>query len=438
MESTVLARVNPLSVLLCAASMLWGPSAHASPQDLFGYGARSQGMAMTGASTAVGYEAAYHNPAGLAGTERRQITLGFAANDFHLQVDGENSPLETSRGIVIGIALPLPFGGPLRDLLTLGAGFFTPTNAVMSTESPYAERVQWPVLSRSQVVALQVGMGVNLGRWARGLSLGFGISGSANTIGRIRVELDAANQFVSRTETQLTSRLAPIAGARFVRERYGFGVTYHAKIESRIRMNIEVTDLPVQLPLLTIYSLAQYDPHSLVAEGYYAPNDHLRIVGSMQWRRWSPYPGPLSKSSDGSYRPPYPDFRDTVSPRVAAEWNHDLERTTVSFRGGYAFEPSPAPRASQRLALNNIGEPRGDGSLTPVRYLDSNRHLLSAGFGMEYRPADEDAMHFRLDLATTLQVVTARTHAISQEGRTDPIDSRGLIPGAAITLGAEW
>lgn len=426
------------TALLTALLGFGGPTAQASPQDLFGYGSRSQAMGTTGASTAVGYEASYNNPAGLAGTDRRQIALGFAANDFHLRVDGVASDLTTSRGIVIGVALPLPFGGPLRDVLTVGAGFFTPTNTVMSTESPFPERVQWPVLSRSQVVALHIALGANLNRWVPGLSLGFGISGSANTMGRIHVELDPANQFISRTETQLTSRFAPIVGLRYARERFGAGLVYHAKVESRIRMNIEVTDLPIQLPLLTIYSLAQYDPHSVVAEGYYAPTDHLKLVAGLAWRHWSEYQGPLSQSSAGSNVPPHPEFHDTVTPRVGAEWTTDLDRATVAFRGGYAFEPTPAPKAHDHLALDATGVPIDGTTTIPVRYLDSNRHLLASGFGMEYRPADPEAMHFRLDIAATVQVVTARRHDIAQAGRTDRMDSRGLIPGASITLGAEW
>lgn len=393
---------------------------------------------MAGASTVVGYEATYANPAGLSGTDRRQISLGYAANQFRLRVDGDRADLTGSRGILIGLGLPLPFGGPLRDVFTLGAGFFTPTNTVMSTDSPYPERLQWPVLSRSQVVALQVGLGVSFDRWVRGLSVGFGISGSANTIGRIRVELDAANQFISRTETQLTTRLAPIAGVRFARPHYGFGLVYHAKVESRIRMNIEVTDLPIQLPLLTIYSLAQFDPHSVVGEAYYAPNARLRFIAGATYRRWSAYEGPLSPSSVGSNVPPPPDFHDTVSPRVAAEWTTELDRATVQLRGGYAYEPTPAPVASERLVLDYSGTPIGDGSTAPVRYVDSDRHLLAIGFGMEHRPPGEGAMHFRLDVAGTMQIVTARTHAVPQAGRTDPMDTRGLIPGATLAVGVEW
>jgi long-subunit fatty acid transport protein len=395
-------------------------------------------MAMSGASYADGYEATYSNPAGLADTRQRSIGLGYTANDFRLTVDGDDSDLPSSTGLIIGLALPLPFGGPLRNVLTLGAGFFTPTNAVMQAEAPYVERVQWPVLTRSQVVAIQLGLSVNFNRWVPGLSFGLGISGSANTIGRINVALDAANQFVSRTETQLTSHFAPIIGVRYQRPRFSLALVWHAEVASNIKMDIVVTDLPVQLPQLSIYALAQFDPHSIVAEGSYTPTEHLRIVAGATYRRWSTYPGPLSKSSDGSNTPPPPGFHDTVSPRVAAEWTHPIDRTTVAVRGGYAFEQSPARWASLRTALNNVGEPRGDGSMIPVRYLDSHRHALSVGFGVEHRLAGENAMRFRLDVAGMLQVVSARTHALSQEGRTDPMDSRGLIPGVSLAAGASW
>lgn len=419
--------------------MAWDPSlAGASPQDLFGYGPRTQGMGMTGPSYVSGYEATYSNPAGLADTPQRTVTLGFSANDFILSVDGQRQNLPTSRGLVIGLALPLPFGGPLRNVLTLGAGFFTPTNAVMQAEAPYVERVQWPVLARSQVVAIQLGLSANLDRWVPGLRLGFGISGSANTIGNIKVALDAANQFVSRTETQLTSHFAPIIGVRYQRPRYSLALVWRAEVASRIKMDILVTDLPVQLPPLTIYALAQYDPNSFVAEGSFLPTENLRVVVGATYRRWSQYPGPLSSSSEGSNVPPRPDFHDTLSPRVGVEWLHDIDRTQIAVRGGYAFEPTPARWASERLALNNIGQPLGDGSTIPVRYIDSHRHALAAGFGLEHALAGEDAMRFRVDLAATLQVVTARTHAIAQEGRVDPMDSRGLIPGMSVTAGAAW
>jgi len=415
-------------------------SALASPQDLFGFGPRTQAMAMTGSSYATGYEATYANPAGLAATDRYELTLGFSANDFELRVDGRPSPLPTSRGLVIGLALPLPFGGPLRDVITLGAGFFTPTNAVMEVKSPYPEAIQWPVLTRSQVVAIQLGVGVSLDRWVSGLRLGVGVSGSANMIGVVEVGLDAASQFVSRTETQLTSHFAPIAGVRYEQSRFALGLTYRAELASRIALDIEVHDLPIQLPLLTIHSLAQYDPHQLVGEASYRPNDRVRLVLGLTYRRWSRYPGPLTKSSEGSNAPPRPDFHDVVAPRVAAEWSRPISRGDLAIRGGYAFEPTPAPRASERAVLDSGGYPLDDGSTRPVRALDSNRHLLTSGAGLHLLvdEADPDSLRIDVDVSASLQIVTSRTHAIPREGATEPMTSRGLVPGASATVGVRW
>lgn len=429
-----------LGTLVLGAVLGVSASVSASPQDLFGYGARTQGMAMTGASYASGYESVFANPAGLAATERYELTLGFAANDFRLRVNGDPSPQPTSRGLVIGFALPLPFGGPMRDVLTLGAGFFTPTNTVMSVGSPYPERLQWSVLGRSQVVAIQLAAGVSLERWVPGLSLGLGVSGSANMAGSVVVGLDAASQFVSRTETQLTSRFAPIAGVRYQRRRFALGLTYRAELAARIGLDIVVNDLPIALPTLTIHSLAQYDPHTLVAEGSYLPNERLRLVLGLTYRRWSAYEGPLAKSSAGSDQPPRPEFHDTVSPRVAVEWLTDLGRTQAAVRGGYAFEPTPSPPARGVYPLDRNGEPLEGEEKVAVRSLDSNRHVLTAGFGLEVSvdPDDPEAIRFDLDLAASLQVVTARRHSIPEEGETSRMTSRGLIPGASATVGVAW
>jgi hypothetical protein len=126
-----------------------------------------------------------------------------------------------------------------------------------------------------------------------------------------------------------------------------------------------------------------------------------------------------------------------VSPRVGVEWTHPVDRTTLAVRGGYAFDPTPAPEASTRQVRTAFGFPV-DGAFQDVRFVDGHRHILSSGFGASYRMEGEDAMHFDVDLAATLQVVQRREHEIPTEGGTDPMVSRGLIPGATVTLGVAW
>lgn len=202
-------------------------------------------------------------------------------------------------------------------------------------------------------------------------------------------------------------------------------------------MNVVVSDLPVTIPRLSLFALAQYDPHAIMAEASYLPTDDLRLVASAYYRRWSAYQGRLSKTSEGSNTPARPEFRDTISPRVAVEWNHAMGRTGVAVRGGYAFEPTPSPPARNEAVIDAAGNPIM-GTSTPVRYVDSHRHVLSAGFGLSHRLSGEDAMSFQVDLFTSLHVVQERTHDIPSETGTAPMVSRGLIPGAGLVVGATW
>ena len=66
-------------VLLCACASVTlaaPPPAYATPQDIFGFGARTPGMAMTGASYVDDFEGVFANPAGLAGARRMALVLG--------------------------------------------------------------------------------------------------------------------------------------------------------------------------------------------------------------------------------------------------------------------------------------------------------------------------------------------------------------------------
>ena len=68
------------SFALGAALLLAASTVHASPEDLFGYGGRSQGMGATGAASAEGYEAAYANPALLSRMRERSAGFVYAAS----------------------------------------------------------------------------------------------------------------------------------------------------------------------------------------------------------------------------------------------------------------------------------------------------------------------------------------------------------------------
>lgn len=405
------------------------PVAHATPQDLFGLGARSSAMGMTGVSWSDSWEGVYTNPAGLARIRRRQLEIGLGGATYQLTLDGQRFPVEPARGLTIGFALPLPFGDVLRDRLVLAGGFYTPANVLLRGSVDFAEIPQWTVVDRAQSLSINVGLGIDLSDLVTGLHLGIGISALANVVGDLSVRLDETHAFQSVVETQLLAAFSPIAGVAIDQPDWGLGVVYRHELRSEMNLHIVVSDLPVMLPVLTIGALVQYDPAQAAVEAYWRVDPNIRIVANATLRMWSYYPGPYRPTTDGSYLPPAPQFHDTVSPRVAIEGVIHDGRADLTLRGGYSLELSPSPGAFFGAQREADGSNRMMGmNVVPaaLRIIDNDRHVITAGFGLAYRFSDD--FRLRLDLWGQLHAMVDRVHAITRTA-TDPPPAMGAPPG---------
>ncbi|NOY90250.1 MAG: hypothetical protein GXP55_03500 [Deltaproteobacteria bacterium] len=415
--------------------------AWASPPDLLGFGGRSPGMAGTGVSFSNNYEAVYQNPAGLSRAQRSGISLGLHGAAFRLTIDGASSSLDGSRASTIGITLPLPFGGALEDVFVLGTGFFTPLDVVLRNDVRFPENIQWPVINRSQAVTIMMGLGINLSRWIPGFRIGLGAAALADTQGRLLVQLDEGDRFISQTETQLLASFNPIVGATLDVGKFSLGLVYRAEARADISLNIVTENLPVMLPIITIKALAQYDPHTVAAEVSYHPSDEWLLVANVTYRRWSAWTGYVGGTTASSYLPPAPGFRDTFSPRISAEWTTQRRRTRASLRIGYAYEPSPAPRAHLGDQRNPDGSPHIDRATgapvqVPLRLLDSGRHLLTAGVGFDFETAV--GAHIVFDLYAQLHRLNRRRQDLPAPGGTENMRIGGFIGAFGWTGGLEW
>jgi len=418
------------------AVLAFAPAAEATPPDVFGYGARHQALGMTGVSFSNDYEAVFANPAGLARAERSGISLGLQAASFEMTLDGDDFDLEAYRGSTIGFHLPLPFGGVLEDVLTLGAGFYTPANTVLRTDIIFAETAQWPVLARTQSVNLAIGLGIDLGRLVPGLKLGVGVSALATITGRLLVALDEANTFNSLTETQLLVSYNPIVGLTYDIGDWKLGLVYREEVRSEIDLDIVVEGLPVALPRINITAIPQFDPHTLAAEASWQVTPNLMGAIHLTYRRWSAWPGLVGKTTDSSFFPVAPDFRDTVSPRLALEYVGRRRNTEGALRFGYGYEMTPAPKAATVSGRDAQGDPR-EGVTLPRRYLDSDRHVLTGGLGMAFHAGGTAVI--RLDLFGQVHRVVERTHDIPRtDAGGDPMVSSGWIVAGGWTGALEW
>lgn len=413
----------PLLALLCVSS----PTAQASPLDLFGVGARSPGLAGTGAARTTDYDAAWLNPAGLADTAGKRLTLGMLMGDLLLYRDDARVDTATIAGIIIGGALRLPMGGSMRDRLGLGFGFQVPTQAINRVRHPLPGVPIHAILEqRSHVVSVQAAFGVRITDRFR---LGIGMLALAELRGGIDVTTDAAGRFTSFSEQQLIARIAPIVGTRLLLPEHGLKLAAVFRGVSRsdydlIVQNDLADSLPLTIPAVHLRGASQYDPLTVAVEVDWELRPDVSLSGQLAYQRWSAYVLPVSNPIiDG---PPLPahGFHDIVVPRASVEWRANIGNTQLDVRGGYSFFWSPAPEMDGLQSL-----------------LDNHRHIVSSGLGIAW---PDTGWPVRLDIWAQFHALMPRTHEKDPAnfGPDEPLpfdvmDTSGAIAIGGLTLGVE-
>jgi len=416
--------------LLAAIIGLVTSNAHASPEDVIGFGPRATAMGGTGAAAALGYEAVYANPALLSLEHRRTLTLGFvgAAFDLHAQDRASYGPLH---GSIIGATLPVPFGGSLKDRITIGLGFFTPLDLVVRGRILYPEKPQFPIADRTQSVAVQAGIGVDL---SHGIRIGGGFAALAALAGSVLVATDASGRIGTVVEDTLVASYGPVVGASYeFGDAYRVGATFRGALVGRFNVVITVKDLgDIVVPPLNISGIAQYDPWQIALEFARFKKPWRFAIGGT-FKHWSAYPGPAEATvrcptvdpdtgqpfTDicSALVPQAPHYHDTVVARAGVERTFDpLPSVEMRARGGVFFEPTPAPAQT------------GESNL-----YDNSRVALSAGYGVSLGPK---GLRIDLDLFQQLQILVPREH---KKGKAGPvIETRGFILAAGTTVGVTF
>ncbi|MBI2894273.1 MAG: hypothetical protein HYY06_12040 [Deltaproteobacteria bacterium] len=394
---------------ICAAP---SPAA-ASSEDLFGYGAVAPALAGGGAAMVTGSGAVHANPALLNRRRARELTLGFEVHLFDANLDGRTHYIEPVRGGIIGVTLPIPFIGPLTDRVTIGMGFFVPTEVVVRGEILFPDDPQFILLdSRGQSVAIQLAVGADVTDW---LSFGAGFRALAELVGTVELTTDAAGHLGSRVEDQLVATYAPVGGARGRLGQLELGLAVRGELSGRIDVDILAEDTPVPLPNLNIAGVAQYDPFEVALEVAWVPCSCLTLAAGATYERWSAFDGPGEQTTELSAPLANPDFHDTVAPHLSAEWTPGgRDRpNALTARAGLGFEPTPVPAAT-----------------TQTQMFDSARLKIGAGLGVKLTRPPVPPLRF--DLYAQEQVLLPRTHP------DVGIESSGSILSMGFSMGVTF
>jgi len=428
--------------MLVAAVLSLAVRAEASPEDILGYGARSSAMAGTGAALANDYEAAYTGPALLSRIRAPRLSLGLQQAVFDLHARGEGLPDRVSvlpaKGVIIGVDLPLPFGGALKDRVAGALAFYTPTDVIVRGRILYPETPQFPLLpDRAQCLAIRLGLGADVGY---GFRVGAGFAALAEIVGSVIVATDATGRVGSRVEDQLVATYAPIASLSYEHAAgpgtLRVGATVRGSLDARFAVSIDATKLSsLNIPVFNISGLAQYDPLEVAAEVGWE-NTAWHLAAGFTVKHWSAYPGAIEPTilcpSDtpdcGALQPTHLEFHDTVVPRAAVERTVPLTKSaSLRLRGGYFFEPTPAPSSLPTSHAYDIGS-RG---LVPVptRFFDASRHVLTAGVGVRLTKP----LVLTVDAYAQVHVLHPRT--VTLESDTPALATTADLSGTVLATG---
>lgn len=411
------------------AALLFAGTAKASPEDVFGFGIRSSAMGATGAADARGYEAVYGNPSLLPADARLTVTFGAVGAVFDMRADGKRLPYEPLRGSVIGAVVPIPFGGLLKNRIAVGLGFFTPFNLVVRGRILYPEKQQFPLPDRTQSVAVQAGIGVDLGY---GLRIGGGFAALAALSGSVLVATDTTGRIGTVVEDTLLASYGPIVGASFeFLKAYRVGLTFRGPLVGRFNVVITVRDLgDITVPPLNISGIAQYDPWQIALEFARVKGPVRASIGAT-YKHWSAYPGaaeatvrcPVPVPIPGQeppicdvLSPPPPGYSNTVVARAGVEALFAPGASvTMALRGGFFFEPSPAPQQTKES-----------------NQFDNARAALTVGYGLSLgRPLPK----IDLDMFGQVQALLPREH-VKDVGVLTVVPQRSTSGGLIAAFGA--
>ncbi len=418
-----------VALALVATQLLLVGRVQASPQEVLGFGYRSIAMGNTGAAVGQGVDTVYANPALLSLSRQMGLQLGLSGAAFDLHAEGSSQPGLVSyaglRANSIGGLLPLPFGGALKDRVTVGLGFLTPLDVVVRGRILYPEKPQFLVADRVQSVAVQAAMGIDIG-W--GVRIGGGFAALAALTGSVVVATDATGRIGTVVEDTLVASFAPIVGASYDLPggSYRLGLSFRGELQARFNVVIEAKDLgALNIPPLNISGVAQYDPWQIAVEIARVRGPWQVALGAT-YKHWPAYPGPVESTVRCSDAPdpetpcaaPEP-IDPNYSPVVAPHLGFDravplLSGSTLHLRAGYAFEPSPAP------------EQQGTTS-----YYDNHRSVLSAGYGLVF---DEPMPTIGFDGFVQLQLLHARDHD-KQQSQGAAFDGEVHTYGTIVSAG---
>ncbi len=370
--------------------------------DEFGAGPRAMALGQAFTALADDPSAAYYNPAGLVQTQGIFVySVGYiygkprVSAEFSEEPEYNVSEELSIRGFYSGIASDLDIASMIEVypwLEPLAFGLVSWINlpeivqyhTLPTFRSPYFLRYN----DRFQLLALAISLAYEI---APGLSVGAGIMPQVTSTS-VQKAFEALNKIDDPVQGLRLSihqkaemLMVPVAGVLFSppwggsRGKLSVGLSYRGEMKSfhgkgplTQGFGLETEEgafIPIfVIPEVQVINLVSFNPRQLTVGAAWKLRGRCTLSGDVTWKDYSDFEYFMGEK-------PSPGFKDTFVPRAGAEYILRPEFLsagtgaikTLSVRAGYYWEPSP------------VEDING-----PFNILDSDQHVLSAGFGVDF------------------------------------------------------
>ncbi len=414
-----------------------GSPAFGNPVDAFGFGARAPAMGNAQTAGTRDGGANYYNPAALALFAEARLDIGYQFTSPRLEVNGLDLDVNHSRGLAVAFSAP---GTVLGTRVSLGAGVFLPDEQVTRTRTLQSDQPRFVLFdNRPQ----RLFMGANLAiEVTDDVLIGGGIAYLSSTTGGVELggrlgfqetdsELDLAIDVDLKTvrypQAGILYHAAPWLDVGFA---YRGGFVLDVDLAVNIEGDIGSAAAPaVEDAFFDLFSIYQdlFQPEQFALGANARLTERFTLAFDVVLHRWSRFDNPaanidiqfdLKDFNDLVEIPeapplPEPNFSDILVPHVGVEWVPVHGSHAVwALRGGYIFEPSPAPDQT-----------------TETNFIDNDKHTLSLGSGLELRDvSDILVLPFDIDAYGALTLMPRRDHfKVSPVDRIGDYSSDGFI-----------
>jgi long-chain fatty acid transport protein len=426
-----------LSASLVALAIAFLPSgARSNPADMFGFGTRGPAMGNAMVASDDALSSPIYNAAAGAMAERLELGIGYMYAGIDLDINDQDAEVMDAHGTSTGFVFPFDLDRELQFAFALST--FMPDQfsyrayGIAATEP---QLVMWD--NRPHRLVFNAALSV---RFAEFLAFGVGLTFLGGLEGNVDFELGTlpgrakADAAVAAGLPVRTAPVPLVLGMLLTPTDYfRLGLRYSEEVAALVALDILAhvdvagTNLKGTTGIKTV-GFNYFTPRELALGGSFDLYDwtFAAELGWQQWSRLSQVALEIELEVDltidtpvEAFDAPAAGFQDVFIPRAGLEYRLPLgDERQLSFRGGYAFVPSPVPDQS---GLTSYG--------------DSDRHVMTAGGGFRF----EDLWGIPLtpELVLQLQLLERREMRKQETQPGGDFSTGGAVYVAAVGMRAE-